>query len=226
VTGFPRKTLTFLAGLSEHNDKSWFDAHREDYELAYVAPARAFVADLGPRLREIAPGVRYEPKINGSISRINRDIRFSPDKRPYKDHLDLWFWHGQKRGWEQPGFFLRITAEDVWLGAGMHHFSPDMLGRYRDAVVDPRAGEALAAAIGRIESEGYYMVGSMARKKVPRGYDAAHPRARFLLWEGLPAMVQLPATAVLADDFSEVALAHFRATWPIGQWILDELVLA
>jgi uncharacterized protein (TIGR02453 family) len=223
VTGFPRKTLTFLAGLAGHNDKGWFYAHREDYELAYVAPARAFVEEVGPRLREIAPDIQFEPKINGSISRINRDIRFSPDKRPYKDHLDLWFWHGRKRGWEQPGFFLRIMAKDVWLGAGMHHFSPYMLARYREAVMDDRAGQALASAIAEVERAGDYMVGSMPRKTVPRGYDKNHPRARFLLWEGLPAMAQLPAKAALAGDFSETAIDHFRATWPLGRWIMDEL---
>ena len=64
--------------------------------------------------------MRCEPKINGSICRINRDVRFSKDKRPYKDHLDIWFWHGDKKGWDRPGFYLRITPSDYFSAVGMH----------------------------------------------------------------------------------------------------------
>lgn len=224
MTGFPKETMTFLKGIAEHNEKAWFDANRLLYEAGYIAPARTFVDELGPKLRRIAPGIQFEAKVNGSISRINRDIRFSRDKRPYKDHLDLWFWHGEKKGWDRPGFFLRVTAESVWLGAGMHHFEGDLLSRYRDAVVDERSGKALIAAIAKVETAGDYVVGGMPRKTVPRGYDKAHPRARYLLWESLPAMAQLPAAATLADDFSETAVGHFKATWPVGKWIEDWVI--
>jgi uncharacterized protein (TIGR02453 family) len=91
-SGFPKATITFLSGLSETNTKEWFEGNRDVYEAGYVEPARRFVESMGPRLKQVSPGVKYEPKINGSISRINRDVRFSKDKRPYKDHLDIWFW--------------------------------------------------------------------------------------------------------------------------------------
>lgn len=91
-TGFPAETLAFLRGLAENNTKAWFEAHRADYQAHYVEPALAFVAALGPRLQQIAPGAQFEPRINGSLFRINRDVRFSADKSPYKHHIDLWFW--------------------------------------------------------------------------------------------------------------------------------------
>jgi uncharacterized protein (TIGR02453 family) len=222
--GFPRETFTFLKGIAEHNEKAWFDANRPLYEAGYVDPARSFVEALGPELQKISPSVQFEPRINGSISRINRDIRFSKDKRPYKDHLDLWFWHGERKGWTQPGFFMRLTAESVWLGAGMHHFEGDALTRYRDAVVDDRSGKALVAAIKKVEAAGDHAVGGMPRKQVPRGYDKSSPRAGFLLWESLPAMAQVSTEDALARDFGDKALSHFRATWPIAEWLLEEVV--
>src|ERR1051325_10940839 len=97
-TGFPDLTFRFLRGIAEHNDKPRFDAHRADYEAGYLAPAMSFVAALGPKLRKLAPDVQFEPRINASIARVNRDIRFARDKSPYKTHLDLWFWHGSERG--------------------------------------------------------------------------------------------------------------------------------
>ena len=125
-SAFPDETLQFLNGLAHNNTKEWFEANRALYEAGYVAPARAFVEALGPRLKQISPAVKYEPKINGSIARINRDVRFSRDKSPYKTHLDLWFWHGEKRGWDRPGFFMRITPNRLFLGSGMHQFEDRM----------------------------------------------------------------------------------------------------
>lgn len=222
-SGFPAETFAFLAGIAEHNDKEWFSANRPLYEVGYVEPARAFVDAVGPELQAFSPGVMYEPKIGGSIMRVNRDTRFSRDKRPYKDHLDMFFWHGQRRGFTHPGFFLRLTADSVWLGAGMHHFQDETLTRYRDAVVDERSGQALVAAIAKVEAAGDYAMGSMPRKTVPRGYDKDSPYARYLLWEGLPAMAQMSPADARRPDFADRALAHFRATWPVGQWLLDEV---
>src|SRR5213083_1396570 len=96
-TGFDPAALDFLRGLGEHNDRAWFEAHRADYEGLLLAPARELVIALGERLTAIAPGLRADPRVNGSILRINRDTRFSNDKRPYKTHLDLWLWEGDGR---------------------------------------------------------------------------------------------------------------------------------
>src|SRR5664279_4905169 len=82
--GFPAATFEFLNGIAANNEKTWFDAHRGLYDAGYVEPAKAFVTAIGPKLREISPNVQFEPKVNGSLGRVNRDIRFSKDKRPYK----------------------------------------------------------------------------------------------------------------------------------------------
>ncbi len=220
---FPQETKAFLEGIAAHNDKEWFTANRKLYDVGYVEAGRAFVEAIGPALQKLSPSLQYEPKIGASLMRVNRDTRFSKDKRPYKDHLDLFFWHGQQKGWTHPGFFIRLTAEAVWLGAGMHHLEGDLLTRYRNAVVDDRAGDALVNAIAKVEAAGDYAIGSMPRKQVPRGYDKAHPRAHYLLWEGLPAMGRMSIDDALSPGFGDKALAHFTNTWPIAKWLLDEV---
>ena len=96
-TGFPKETIRFLAGLHKNNNKVWFEGHREDYEAYFMEPAKAFVVAIAPRLCKLDPAINAEPRVNASILRINRDVRFSKDKSPYKDHLDLWFWTGKDR---------------------------------------------------------------------------------------------------------------------------------
>jgi uncharacterized protein (TIGR02453 family) len=220
---FPPETKAFLLGIAEHNDKEWFAASRALYEAGYVDPARAVVDAIGPELRKLSPTLQFEPKIGASIGRVNRDTRFSRDKRPYKDNLDLWFWHGEKKSFAQPGFFVRLTGTDVWLGAGMHHIEDELLTRYRKAIIDERSGAALVTAIAEVEAAGDYGVGGMSRKSFPRGYDKAHQRAKYLLWEGLPAMAHMTIDEALSPGFGDRALTHFRNTWPMGQWLLDEV---
>ncbi|MGH6922683.1 MAG: DUF2461 domain-containing protein [Propylenella sp.] len=222
--GFSKGTAAFLRGLTKNNDKAWFDAHRVDYEAHYVEPAKNFVAVIGPRLQKISPTVAFEPKVNGSLFRINRDVRFSKDKTPYKNHLDLWFWHGDRRGWGSPGFFFRMFSDRLILGSGMHMFEKEQLEAYRRAVVDERAGKALAKTVEKVRSAGPYEVGGATRKSVPRGFDPSHPRAEFLLHEGLFASLDTkPGKITETPEFVDYCLGHFAAMWPISRWLLDEV---
>ncbi len=147
--GFPEGTFRFLRDIAANNTKQWLDSNRPDYERYYLAPALTFVEALGPRLQEFSSTIRFEARVNGSLFRINRDIRFSKDKTPYKTHLDLWFWEGERRGWDTPSFFFRLTADKITLGAGIHHFSRDYLDTYRQAVVDDVTGPALILTLER-----------------------------------------------------------------------------
>lgn len=77
--------------------------------------------------------------------------------------------------------------------------------------------------MAQVEAASDHAVGGMPRKQVPRGYDKASPRARFLLWESLPAVAQMRIEEALAPDFGARALAHIEATWPIARWLLEEV---
>ncbi len=219
--GFGKETVRFLAELHAHNDKRWFDAHRDAYESAYLAPAQAFVAALAPKLGKVDRAVHAEPRVNGSILRINRDIRFSKDKTPYKDHLDLWFWSGDEKGWDSSGFFFRLTADKLLLGAGMHGFAPPVLARYRAAVLDEQRGEALVKIVKKLRAAGYN-VGTESYKKVPAGVPADHPRAALLKhgglhagWEGKHPPALKSAACV---DF---VAGHYKAIAPLHRWLLE-----
>lgn len=223
-SGFPKETFAFLEGIAKHNEKAWFEANRPLYEAGYVAPARAFVEAMGPKLRALSAGVQFEPKINGSIGRVNRDIRFSKDKRPYKDHLDIWFWHGDKKGWDLPGFYVRLMPYATYLGTGLHSMMGEQLDSFRQSVIHPRSGRTLLAAIAKVESSGEYSIGGKTRKLAPRGFEVDTDRAEYLLHEGLFASANLPGTVAAQADFVDVAFRHFKNTWPVGKWLLDEVV--
>jgi uncharacterized protein (TIGR02453 family) len=217
--GFAKGTVRFLSGLRAHNEKAWFDAHREDYERDYLAPAQAFVETLAPRLRKVDPDVQAEPRVNGSIMRINRDIRFSKDKSPYKDHMDLWFWTGERKGWDSSGFFFRLTPDTLLLGAGMHGFMPETLARYREAVLDDQRGAALAKVVASLRKAGFD-VGTESYKKTPSGVAADHPRAALLKHSGLHAGWQGKHPRELGTPkLVDFVAARFAAVAPIHRWL-------
>jgi uncharacterized protein (TIGR02453 family) len=223
VTAFPRETNAFLEGIGAHNDKAWFEANRPLYEAGYVGAARAFVAALGPRLRTISPDVKFEPKINGSISRVNRDIRFSKDKRPYKTHLDLWFWLGETKSWDQPGLWFSLTADRVMGGTGMYQFMGPQLESFRQSAIHPRSGKALMAVIAEVAGKGYAVNGK-TRKRPPIGFQIDPERADLLLYEGLYASFEMPASAALEPDFIDQLLPRYANMQPINTWLAEEVL--
>lgn len=222
MSHFPPETLRFLEGVTAHNEKTWFDENRPLYEAGYVAAGKAFVEALGPRLAELEPAVRWEPKIGGSMMRVNRDIRFSKDKRPYKTHLDLWFWIGDRKGWDNPGFWFRLTADGVHLGSGMHGFDKATLDSFRQSVIHPRSGRTLVEITRGLKAGGYE-IGGLTRKRPPAGFITEPDRSHFLLHEGLYAATRLPVEAALSDGFADVVLAHFQATAPLNTWLATEV---
>ena len=209
-------------GLERNNTKAWFEVHREDYEAYHLAPAKAFVEAIGPGLRKISKTVHAEPKVNGSIFRINRDIRFSKDKRPYKTTLDLWFWEGEARGWEAPGFYVRLTPTRFIAGAGLHQFNPAQLKAWRAALDDDKASTALKKVLDGV---GDLQLGEATRKRLPKGVPADHPRAPLFLHEGLALMQEGPLPkSVSTPKFVDDVLAVFARAAPVNGWIAKHIL--
>jgi uncharacterized protein (TIGR02453 family) len=215
---FPADTVEFLTDLRANNDKAWFDANRARYESACVEPAKEFIDVIGPRLNELAPGIRAEPRVGGSIFRINRDIRFSSDKRPYKDHLDFWFWEGDRKA-AVSGLFLRVWPDGVIVGAGAHGFDKHQLAAYRDAVVNDTTGAALASIVGELEAAGHE-IGGETYKRVPRGYAADGIAERLLRHSALYVHEDLPTKAATSPRLVDTVLGHWRTLVSVHTWLV------
>src|SRR6202165_1193173 len=80
----------FLRQLKKNNNRDWFQKHKARYESEVRDPALRFINDVGPGLKKISPHLVADPRpVGGSLFRINRDIRFSADKSPYKPNLGM-----------------------------------------------------------------------------------------------------------------------------------------
>ena len=219
--GFQPDALRFLRELGDNNDRGWFHAHRNEYESLLLEPARDFVVEIGEELRGIGADVHAEPRVNGSIARITRDTRFTKDKRPYKDHLDLWFWEGEGPSRLCPGYWFRLDPKQLILGAGRHHFEPPLLERFREAVAGDRTWEPLRRAVEEVRGRGHE-VGGEHYKRVPRGYDVPPEREELLRHHGLYsyAMLAVPAETH-TPAFPRFCAERWRELKPVQDWLVE-----
>lgn len=187
-TGFPKDGLRFFTDIAANNNREWFQEHRQNYLDHLQAPALAFLVEFGEKLRKLAPDINYDTRTNGagSLMRIYRDIRFSKDKSPYKDHLGINFWHGASKK-ESPGFHFWMDAQGAALYGGFHGFPKPFLTAYREAVAGQALGARLQTILQKLGAESGFEVGGEQLKRVPPGYPQDHPRGDLLRYKGLYA---------------------------------------
>ena len=175
--------------LSKNNNREWFEANREQYINNFFEPAQDFVVNMGAKLFELSPFITAIPKIDKSIFRIHRDVRFSKDKSPYKTNLGVYFWEGGKK-MESPGFYFHIDPKEFFIGAGIYTFSPDMLKKYRNLIANTSAGDELEKILKSILKNKKYSLGGKKYKKIPKGFNSDSKHADLLLHESVYTFYQ------------------------------------
>ncbi len=88
---FPKKTRAFLNKLSKNNNREWFEANRNLYNSNFLEPCVQFIVEMGDKLQDLDPEIVAIPKIDKSIFRLHRDVRFSKDKTPPQNKCGVIF---------------------------------------------------------------------------------------------------------------------------------------
>src|SRR5258705_9592711 len=118
ATYFSGEALKFLRGLKRNNDRVWFEARRGLFERELKEPMLKLIGEVNEAMAEFAPmHVRPPQKI---VMRIYRDIRFSKDKRPYKNHVSAWWVRDGLQKTSGAGFYFSVTPEEVVIAAGVY----------------------------------------------------------------------------------------------------------
>jgi uncharacterized protein (TIGR02453 family) len=207
--GFNRKVFTWFEGLEEDNSREYFAANRAFYEESIREQMEALLSELSE-------------KFGGEVRmfRQHRDIRFSPDKSPYKTNT-----YGVLRvpGVAAGGLYASISARGLVAGSGYHQLARDQLARYREGVADHAEGSQLAGAVARAEKAGLELWGESVAT-APRGYPTDHERIELLRRKSLSLGATLPAGRGIARaDGLQFVTKTWRAASPVTAW-LDERV--
>ena len=201
-------TYAFLRDLSAHNDRDWFNNHRERYEAARANVA-AFADELLQRLRRT--DVISTENGRKSLFRIYRDVRFSADKRPYKTNLAGSFTRdGRLR---RGGYYFTLSPEHNMVGGGFYGIERDDLLRIRQELASS-AGEMRAILNDKLFQEQFGTLRGEQLKTAPQGFARDHPDIDLLRYKQFYAAREFTEAEVLAPDFIDRAEAALLALRP------------
>jgi uncharacterized protein (TIGR02453 family) len=223
--GFPDARGDFFLALALHNDRDWFNAHRAQYQEGWAAPMAALMDELHGRL-----GRAYGRHRLGSpkVFRINRDVRFSKDKTPYKTHVAGWI-PLEIGGKPNPGatpaaIYLHVGVDERFTGSGCWTLDPDALKRYRAALLDPRRGAALARHLEALAARGFTTSSAESLVRVPAGVDPEHPRADLLRMKGLVVDPgDVPRKLITRPELVGWLVEQAKAAAPVVAWLADNV---
>ena len=213
-TGFTPKTILFLKELKENNDREWFNERRHVYQEALLQPFQSLATMLTPAMYNIDP--QFELRPSKMLSRIYRDIRFSPNKDPYKSSMWLNFQQAATH-WENfPGYFAELSAEHFMVGMGLFMPKRKIMDYFREEIDYSR--ESFKEMAEKALNAGFEVAGEEYKRPLPNTlpdfYQPWMQRKSAYVIKTIPLSderIYSEAIALqLMDDFLQIAdLYHF-----------------
>lgn len=217
--GFADGEGRFFKALARHQDRTWFQAHKADYEDGWARPMKLLLAEVRDRIDPVFAHVDLaeEPK----VFRIFRDVRFSADKTPYKTHVaGILLTTARGRVTEVPAALYAQFGTETFLAAGQYRMDAAQVARYRAAVADDTRGKEISSIVRKLEKSGYEVGSFEQLSRVPKGFDPEHPRAELLKRKGLVvSFPAVPAELIASRKLLDWVLKHTRPVAPLVEWL-------
>lgn len=206
--------IGFLRKLKKNNNKAWFDENRALYETAKKEVEDLATAVIG-NFGKTEPAIAHlTPK--ECLFRINRDVRFSNDKSPYKTNFGMSITSGGKKS-PLAGYYLHIEPGGSFVGGGLWMPGPAVLAAVRQEI-DYNAAEfaaLLKATPFRKQYSDIYTGEDVSLKRVPKGYESDNPAAAWLKLKSFLAMRKLDDKEVESPKFIRQVTDAFKALKPM-----------
>ncbi len=189
--GFRPEAITFLENLRKHNNRPWFQAHKDIYENVVKAPLGELILRIGEAFRRFAPEMVADPRI--SLYRIYRDTRFSRDKSPYKTQVAAVF---PVRGLPKnsgPGLYFHFSPDEVLIGGGIYMPEPHLLRAVRERIA-ARPRDFLAILEARSFRSTFGELEGERLVTMPKGFASDSAAAEYLRYKQFLFAREFPAT--------------------------------
>lgn len=220
---FVRSAETFLKKLKSNNNKEWFEKHRDEFNQSVLEPAQQLVFEIGMELQSIRPSIAAIPKIDKSIFRLHRDVRFSKDKSPYKTNIGLLFWESPGKKMERGSFYFHVEPEKFILAAGLYSMEKSILNKYRELVSNKTVGEELQKRLSKILKDKSFQLGGKNLKRYPKGFEAGLANSELLLHNGLYIFLEEDIKQYYDIDIVQFTIKKYKAVMPLHEWIVKNL---
>ena len=208
------EVLAFLRQLTINNDRTWFKSHKERYDALRepwehdMQRLIGLVADFDPQARGLA--------VKDSVYRIYRDIRFSHDKRPYKNYFSGVIGKGGRHTLLSC-YYVHFGVEELMLCGGIWWPEKPVLDSLR-RLIDAEHEEFLAI-INQPDITSRYHWASRSLKMMPKGFPMDHPMSRFLKMKEYLMIMNLDEDYFDCEDWVEKVAADLQPLKPLHDFL-------
>lgn len=194
------ESIQFLNDLRSNNNRDWFQSQKVRYET-YKKDYQQLVANFLDAMKPLDPSLE-KLEVKDCIFRINRDIRFSKDKSPYKTNLGIWMSSGAKHS-EAAGYYLHIDPQGSFFGGGLYMPTPEQLLKIRKEInfFHDDLEKILNEKTFKSTYGGFSKHDNNMLKNPPRGFDKEHPAIEYLKMKSFVATQKFDVQDVLKPDF-------------------------
>jgi uncharacterized protein (TIGR02453 family) len=212
----------FLRDLAKNNNIDWFHANKKRYEADLKQPFLALLEEV------VVAAVKFEPElattpIKSMMFRINRDIRFSKDKSPYKKYVAATIGTGGTRNKVYPATYLHLGAKEAYIASGAYWFEDkETLTRVRRFIVanDKRFKKLLAdkkwqAAYGEMQGA--------KNKRLPPEFTAAAEKQPLLFNTQLYWWAEFSPKRALEKDFASYVAEMMKVSTPLNEFLREAI---
>jgi uncharacterized protein (TIGR02453 family) len=218
--GFADADGKFFRALAKNNEREWFQGRKAEYEEGFHTPMKALLEDVRASVDGLYPHCDLdEPK----VFRIFRDVRFSKDKSPYKTHIGgyLPMKRSGKSASAPAALYVHVGDTERFAAAGHYMMDGPDLARFRAAVVDDARGGELGKILAKLKKKGFSIEQHDVLKRVPKGFDAEHPRAELLKGKGLTATFpDLPKGILASPKLVKWLVGASKDVAPLVEWLV------
>jgi uncharacterized protein (TIGR02453 family) len=212
-----KSTLDFLNALKSNNNRDWFIKNRALY-LDAKANFESFIQEVINKIIDFEP-IMKGLEVTSCVFRINRDIRFSNDKSPYKSHFGAFIVRGGKQnGDKYAGYYIHIEPGNSIIAGGAYTPPPQWLSAIREKIDDEP--EELIKITNKKDFIKYFgKLDGEKLKKAPKGYPSDHPHIDLLRLKSYLAVNEVSDELVLSQMYFDHVLNVLKAMKPLNDFL-------
>ncbi|MBI2273553.1 MAG: DUF2461 domain-containing protein [Bacteroidetes bacterium] len=217
---FTKETTDFLKKLSENNNTIWFNTNKQLFEECVKTPFHNFVEDIIHELDKSENSLMASAKY--CIFRLNRDVRFSEDKSPYKTFVSALISPFGRQNRAYPGLYIQISAEEVRLYSGSHNLTPAQLKAVRQKIYDePKRFKKIISDKNFVKVFGE-LIGER-NKKIPNPFSELTDQIPQIANKEFYYLTKMPSRMILQDEFKETILDKYSACGELNTFLREGL---
>lgn len=218
---FTSEFIDFFKELAPNNHKEWFDANRKRYHEHVKGPFEAFVKDILEAAREIDPQI--DVPYNKAIFRINRDVRFSKDKEPYKINRSAIISRGGTKDKSIPGMYFEITPEELRIYGGVYMSDKDQLQRIREEIAE-NLEEFHALISDNDFTETFGEILGEKNVRIPKEFKEVAEKQSLIANKQFYFFTKLPVETIYKEELKDIMLAHFTVMKPVTDFFMKPVL--